>query len=55
MSAFLKTLFGDARTVGVVAIIMAAEGLLAASGQVDWAAYAIPACALAGTAWLATR
>jgi hypothetical protein len=55
MSAFLKTLFGDAGTVAVVAIIMAAEGFLVASGQMDWAAYAVPACALAGTAWLATR
>jgi len=55
MSAFLKTLFGDPGTVAVVAIVMAAEVLLVASGQVAWAAYAVPSCALAGTAWLARR
>jgi hypothetical protein len=55
MSAFLKTLFGDVGTVLVVAIVMAAEVLLVASGQAAWAAYAVPPCALAGAAWLATR
>jgi hypothetical protein len=55
MSAFLKTLFGDAGTVAVVAIVMAAELLLVVNGQVATATFAIPCLVLAGTAWLATR
>jgi hypothetical protein len=55
MSAFLKTLFGDVGTVLVAAIVIAVELLLVASGQVAWAAYVVPPCALAGAAWLATR
>jgi len=55
MSAFLKTLFGDAGTVAVVAMVMAAEASLVASDHVGWAAYAVPSCALAGAAWLARR
>lgn len=55
MSAFLKTLFGDPRTVAVVAGVMAIEVLLVAGGYVDWAPYAVPCCALAGAAWLATE
>jgi hypothetical protein len=53
MSAFLKTLFGDARTVAVVVIVMAAELLLVETGQEVAAAFAVPALVLAGTAWLA--
>ena len=55
MSAFLKTLFGDMGTVAVVAIVMAAELLLVANGQVSSGTFAIPCLVLAGTAWLATR
>jgi hypothetical protein len=55
MSAFLKTLFGDAGTVGVVAIVMAAEVLLVDNGQVASAALAVPSLVLAGVAWLARR
>jgi hypothetical protein len=55
MSAFLTTLIGDAGTVAVVAIVMAAEAWLVASDQVASAAFAIPALVLAGTAWLAKR
>jgi hypothetical protein len=53
MSAFLKTLFGDAGTVAVVAAVMAAELLLVATDQVTWAAFGVPWLVLAGTAWLA--
>lgn len=55
MSAFLKTLFGDASTVAVVAIVMAAEVVLVASNQVASAAFAVPLLVLAGAAWLAKR
>ena len=55
MSAFLKKLFGDASTVAVVAIVMAAELLLVETGQGAAAAFAVPALVLAGTAWLAKR
>jgi hypothetical protein len=55
MNAFLKTLFGDAGTVSVVVIIMIAESVFVATGQVAVAAFAVPPLVLAGTAWLATR
>jgi hypothetical protein len=55
MSAFLKTLFGDTGTVAVVAIVMAAELALVASGHAASAAFAVPPLVLAGTAWLAKR
>jgi hypothetical protein len=55
MNAFLKTLFGDAGTVTVVAIVMAAEWLLVANGLVTSAAFVVPPIVLAGAGWLATR
>jgi hypothetical protein len=54
MSAFLKTLFGDTGTVAVVAIVMAAEVFLTASGHAAAAAFVVPVLVLAGTASLAT-
>jgi len=55
MKAFLKTLFGDAATVTVVALVMIAETILAAIGQAGLGALLIPAAVLAGVAWLAMR
>lgn len=55
MSAFLKTLFGDASTVAVVTLVMAAEVLMAATGHPSWAGFAIPPLVLAGAAWLSQR
>jgi hypothetical protein len=55
MSAFLGTLFGNRDTVAIVVIAMAAEALLVANDQVDWAPFAVPSLVLAGVAWLATR
>jgi hypothetical protein len=55
MSAFLKTLFGDAGTVAVVAIVVAAELVLVETGRGTAAAFAVPALVLASTAWLARR
>lgn len=52
MKAFLKTLFGDADTLFVVAMVMVAEVLMA---DMTAAAFAVPALVLAGAAWLATR
>jgi len=55
MKAFLKTLFGDAGTVTVVALIMGAEILLTAAGQQGLGAILIPVAVLAGVARLALR
>jgi hypothetical protein len=55
MSAFLKTLFGDAATVAVVTLVLAAEVLLVAVDQATAAGFVIPPLVLAGSAWLATR
>lgn len=55
MSAFLKTLFGDAGSVAVVAIVIAAELVLVATGPAASAAFCVPPLVLAGAAWLATR
>ena len=55
MKAFLKTLFGDAGTVTVVALVMVAETVLTVSGQAGLGALLIPVAVLAGVAWLAVR
>ncbi|HXA38168.1 MAG TPA: hypothetical protein VNW53_04150 [Phenylobacterium sp.] len=55
MKAFLKTLFGDAGTVTVVALIMAAEVFLSVVGQPAVGAVLIPAAVLVGVARLALR
>ncbi|HEX3366409.1 hypothetical protein [Phenylobacterium sp.] len=55
MKAFLKTLFGDAGTVTVVALVMIAETALTAIGQAGLGAFLIPIAVLAGVARLATR
>ena len=55
MSAFLKTLFGDAGTVAVVTVVMATEVLLVACGHAASAAFAVPLLVLAGAGWVAKR
>jgi hypothetical protein len=55
VKAFLKTLFGDAGTVTVVALVMIAETILTAIGQAGLGAFLIPVAVLAGVAWLAIR
>jgi hypothetical protein len=55
MSAFFKTLFGDAGTVTVVTLVMAAQLLLVATGHAQAAGFAIPPLVLAGVGWLAGR
>jgi hypothetical protein len=55
MKAFLKTLFGDAATIAVVLVVIAAEWLLCANGLVAAAVLYVPLLVLAGAGWLATR
>jgi hypothetical protein len=55
MTAFLKTLFGDAATVRVIVLVMAAEILLVWAGLTNWAVIVIPCLVFTGAAWLATR
>jgi hypothetical protein len=55
MSAFLKTLFGDMRTVAVVIVVLAAEVLLVRISQAGVAGFVVPPLVLAGIAWLARR
>lgn len=55
MSALLKTLFGDAGTVAVVAVVVGAELGLIGSREVAAAPFAVPALVLVGVAWLARR
>ena len=46
MNAFIKTLFGDARNIaGVVLIVAVAMGMIGA-GHSGWAVFAMPAVAL---------
>jgi hypothetical protein len=54
-NVFLKILFDDAGTVGVMVVVITAEVFLAASGEVALAQIAIPWLVPAGTGWLATR
>ena len=53
MKAFLKTLFGDAWNVAIVALILAVEIALAQSGHAAAAAYLVPPLTLTGIGWLA--
>ena len=55
MSAFLKTLIGDAWNCTVVAVIILAEAALVFGGGLELAAFTIPPVTLAGVAWLARR
>jgi hypothetical protein len=55
MSAFMKTLFGDRRTVTVVALVMAAELLLITIDHAAAASLVIPTLVLAGAGWLARK
>ncbi len=53
MKAFVKTLFGDAHNITVVAIILAVEVALIQSGHPAAAAYLVPPLTLGGVGWLA--
>ena len=55
MGPFLKTLFGDARNVVVVAVLLAVEALLIHTGHGREATIQMPLATMAGVAWLAPR
>lgn len=55
MGAFLKTLFGDARNVAVVTVLLAIEVVLVRVGHGGEAILVVPAATLAGVTWLALR
>ena len=55
MKAFLKTLFGDAATIAVVAIAVATAVLMTALDHPASAGIVMPPLLLAGAAWLAVR
>ena len=55
MGPFIKTLFGDARNVLVVASVVVLEFVLIRSGLGREAALLVPAATMAGVVWLAPR
>ncbi len=55
MGPFVKTLFGDARNVAVVAAVVALEFALVRSGHAREAALLVPIAVMAGVVWLAPR
>ncbi len=55
MGPFFKTLFGDARNVVVVAVLLAIEVVLVRTGHGREATVLVPLATMAGVAWLAPR
>lgn len=55
MGPFLKTLFGDARNVAVVAVLLAVEVVLVRTGHGREATVLVPLATMTGVAWLAPR
>ena len=55
MGPFLKTLFGDARNVAVVVVLLAVEAVLIHTGHGREATILVPLATMAGVAWLAPR
>lgn len=55
MGPFVKTLFGDARNVAVVAAIVVLELALLRSGLQREAVFLVPTATIAGITWLALR
>ncbi len=55
MGPFIKTLFGDARNVAVVALVVAIGWALIHSGFGREAVLLIPVATMVGVAWLAPR
>lgn len=53
MSALVKTLFGDARNIAVVAGVTLAGVALISVGEAAIAGYVVPPLTLAGICWLA--
>lgn len=55
MAGFLKTLFGDARNVAVVAVLLAIEAIMVRAGYGRAATVLVPLATMAGVTWLAPR
>jgi hypothetical protein len=53
MKALLKTLFGDARNVAAVAVVVATAAVLTVTGHAAWAVVVMPMTCLAAVGWLA--
>ena len=53
MKALVKTLFGDARNVAAVAVVVAVGAGLTVTGHAAWAVAAMPVACLAAVGWLA--
>jgi hypothetical protein len=53
MKAFVKTLFGDARNIAGVALVVAMAACLTGVGHPAWAVFAMPVVGLGVVAWLA--
>lgn len=53
MAGFIKTLFGDIRTMAIVAGVLAIEAGLVHTGHGTTAAILVPVATLAGVAYLA--
>jgi hypothetical protein len=53
MNALIKTLFGDARNISVVAGVALVAVALIALGEAAIAGYVVPPLTLAGIVWLA--
>lgn len=55
MGPFLKTLFGDARNVAVVAALLAVEVVLVRTGHSRDGVFLMPLATMVAVAWLASR
>jgi hypothetical protein len=55
MSAFFKTLFGDARNLSVVTVLLVVAAALVHGGYARETAFVLPPLVLVGIAWLAPR
>jgi len=53
MRAFAKTLFGDARNLAGVVMVVAVAAGLTRVGHADWAVFAMPVVGLGIVGWLA--
>jgi hypothetical protein len=53
LRAFFKTLFGDARNIAGVAVVVAVAAVLTGTGHGGWAVVVMPVTCLFAVAWLA--
>ncbi len=55
MKAITKTLFGDARNLTGVAVVVTVAAGLTGVGHADWAVFVMPVVGLCVVAWLARQ